>query len=95
MKSERERQISYDITYSWNLIYSTNEPFHRKENRGHREETCGFQGGGSGMDWEFGVNRCKLVPLKWINNKILLYSTGYYIWSLMMEHDNVRKKKYV
>ena len=31
-KSERERQISYDIIYMWNLIYSTNEPFHRKEN---------------------------------------------------------------
>ena len=30
VKSERERQISYDITYIWNLIYSTNEPLHRK-----------------------------------------------------------------
>ena len=29
---ERERQISYDITFNWNLIYSTNECFHRKEN---------------------------------------------------------------
>ena len=24
-KSERERQISYDITYMWNLKYGTNE----------------------------------------------------------------------
>ena len=24
-KSERERQIPYDITYIWNLIYGTNE----------------------------------------------------------------------
>ena len=30
-KSERDRQIPYDITYIWNLIYGTNEPFHRKE----------------------------------------------------------------
>ena len=30
--SERERQIPYDITYNCNLIYSTNEPFCRKEN---------------------------------------------------------------
>ena len=29
-----ERQIPYDITYNWNLIYSTNEPFHRKKNHG-------------------------------------------------------------
>ena len=33
-KSERERQIPYDVTYNWNLIYGTNEPFHRKENHG-------------------------------------------------------------
>ena len=33
-ESERERQIPYDSTYIWNLIYGTNEPFHRKENHG-------------------------------------------------------------
>ena len=33
-KSEIERQIPYDITYIWNLIHDTNEPFHRKENHG-------------------------------------------------------------
>ena len=31
-KSERERQIPDAITYNWNLIHSTNEQFHRKEN---------------------------------------------------------------
>jgi len=51
------------------------------------------EAGGSGMDWEFGVSRCKLLPLEWISNEILLYSTGNYIQSLMMEHDNVRKKR--
>ena len=50
------------------------------------------EGEGVGMDWEFGVNRCKLLPLEWISNGILLYSTGNYVWSLVMEHDNVRKK---
>ena len=34
VKSERERQIPYDITYIWNLICGTNEPFHREENHG-------------------------------------------------------------
>ena len=54
------------ITYIWNLIYSTNEPFHSKENHGHGEQACGCQGGwgGSRMDWESGVNRCKLLPLE-------------------------------
>ena len=44
-------------------------------------------GGGSGMDWESGDNRCKLLLLEWINNDILLYSTGNYIQSLVMKHD--------
>ena len=71
-----KRQISYDITYVWNLIHSTNEPFYRKETHGLGEQTCQGGGEGSGMDWEFGVNRCKLLPLEWISNEILLYSTG-------------------
>ena len=28
------------------------------------------------MDWESGVSRCKLLYIGWINNKVLLYSTG-------------------
>ena len=44
------------------------------------------------MDWELGVNRCRMLPLGWISNGILLCSTGNSVHSLMMEHDNVRKK---
>ena len=45
-----------------------------KQTQRHREQTCGCQGGRgeSGTDWEFGVNRCKLLPLEWISNEILL-----------------------
>ena len=34
---------------------------------------------GGGVDWEFGVSRCKLLYIEWINNNVLLYSTGNYI----------------
>ena len=34
VKSDRERQTPYDITYNWNLISSTNEHLLRKENHG-------------------------------------------------------------
>ena len=80
-KSEREKQTPYDITYIWNLIFDTNEPFHRKENHGHGVQThdCQRGGGENGMDWEFGVNRCQVLPLEWISNEILLYSTGNYV----------------
>ena len=30
-KSERERQIPYDITYMWHLKYDTNEPIYKTE----------------------------------------------------------------
>ena len=30
-KSERERQILYDITYMWTLKYNTNEHIYEKE----------------------------------------------------------------
>ena len=30
-KSERERQISYDITYMWTLKYDTNEHIYETE----------------------------------------------------------------
>ena len=43
--------------------------------------------GGSRMDWEFGISRCKLLHLAWISNEVLLNSTWNYFWSLVMEHD--------
>ena len=47
------------ISLIWNLIYGTNEPFHRKETHGLGEQTCGLPRGGgrSGMDGESGVNK--------------------------------------
>ena len=51
----------------------------QKKTHRHREQTCSCQGGGGGrrgLDWEFGISRCKLVYIGWINNKVLLYSAG-------------------
>ena len=75
---KRERQILHVIPYIWNLIYSTNEPIHRRESHRLGKQTFGCQEGGEGsrMDWESGVHRCKLLHLEWISNEILLYSTG-------------------
>ena len=53
----------------------------KKQTHGHGEQTSGCQGGGtgSGIDWDSGVNRCKLLHLEWISNGILQYSTGNYV----------------
>ena len=63
----------------WNLKYDTNEPIYEAERDSQTEIRLvvvqGEQGWG-GVDWEFGVNRCKLLYIEWIDNKVLLYSTG-------------------
>ena len=51
----------------------------QKQTHRHREQTCGVAKGeesGEGMDWEFGISRCKLLPKEGTNNKVPLYSTG-------------------
>ena len=48
-------------------------------NMEYRLEVAKEYAGRSGMDWEFGVSRCKLLHLDWISNEILLYSTRNYI----------------
>ena len=45
------------------------------------------EGAGEGMEWEFGVSRCKLVHTGWINNKVLLYSTGNDIQYAEINHN--------
>ena len=61
----------------------------------HGEQTCGCQGGGGGsrMDWEFRVGRCKLLYLQWMDNEVLLYSTGNNTQFLGIEHDGKEYKK--
>ena len=46
-KPDRERQISYDITYTWNLNKEdTNELIYKKKKiHRHRKHTCGYQRG--------------------------------------------------
>ena len=84
-KSERERKIPYDTTYMWNLKYNTNEHIYKRKTD-TEEKTCDCQGWG-GMEWEFGISRCKLLYIGWINNKALLYSTGNSIQYPVINHN--------
>ena len=43
--------------------------------------------GGGRKNWKFGMSRCKLLDIGWINNKVLLYSTGNYIQYPMINHN--------
>ena len=73
-KSERERQIPYNITYIWNLKYNTNDisikqkqqmniSIKQKQLSDIEDDLWlprGMEGGGR-KDWEFEISRCKLV----------------------------------
>ena len=52
----------------------------------------GRQGGG-GMDWEFEISRCKPLYIEWINNKVLLDSTGNYIQYPVINHNGKEYEK--
>ena len=45
------------------------------------------------MNWEFGISRCKLLYIGWINNKVLLYSTGSYIQYPVINHNRKEYEK--
>ena len=93
--SKSERQIPYhllvesNIWSKWSYLQNRN----RLTDMENRLVFAKVEGGGSGMDWKVGVNRCKLLHLEWISNEILLYSTENYIWSLVMEDIMEKKKK--
>ena len=50
-------------------------------------------GSGGGVDWEFGINKCKLLYTNWINNKALLCSTGNYIQYPVINHNGKEYEK--
>ena len=48
---------------------------------------------GGGKNWEFGISRCKLLYIGWINNKVLLYSTGNYTQYPEINHNGKEYEK--
>ena len=44
-KSDRKKQVWYDIAYMWNVKYDTNELIYRTEiDHRHRKQTDGYKG---------------------------------------------------
>ena len=60
-----------------------------------REQTCGYSGGGCWEGEGLGVwdQQMKLLYIQWMNNKVLLYSTGNYIQCLVINHNGKEYKK--
>ena len=73
-KPERERKIPYDIIYMWNLKYNT-------QNRNGLTDienrlVVAKVGWWGGMEWEFGISRCKLVCIEWISTTSYCIAQG-------------------
>ena len=49
--------------------------------------------GGGGIDWKFGISRCKILHIGWINNKVLLCSTGNYFQYVVVNHNGKEYEK--
>ena len=48
------------------------------------------------MDWEFGISRCKLLKVGWINSKTLLCSTGNYTqYPVINQNGKEYEKEYI
>ena len=51
----------------------------QKQTHRPREQTCGCQWvGEGGMDWEFGISRCKLLYTGWIKNSKAIWLMELY-----------------
>ena len=51
------------------------------------------KGGKGGKGWEFGISKCKLLYIGWINKKVSLCSTGNYIQYPVMNHNRKEYEK--
>ena len=48
------------------------------------------------MDGEFGISRCKLLYIEWINNMVLLDNIGNYIqYPVINHHGKEYEKEYI
>ena len=92
-----QRKIPYDITYmesrkmiQMNLFIKQKQNHRLLENKltvtkGERD--------GSGVNWEFEINRCTLLYVKQMNSKNLLCSTGNYIQHLRITYNRKESEK--
>ena len=73
--------VEYKIGHKWTYLW------YRFTDIENRLVVAKGERGGSRMDGEFGVGRCKLLQSEWVSNEVLLWGTGNYIQFLGIEHD--------
>ena len=79
----------------WNLKYDTNELIYEADSLIDMQNRCEWprrKGGGGGMDWEFGVSRCKFT-YRVDKYKVLLCRMGNYIQYPVINHNGKEYEK--
>ena len=85
--------VESKIRHKWTYLQNRN----RLTDIENRLVVAKGEGGGGGMDWEFGVSRCKLVYMEWINNRSYCIAQGTIFnipWQTIME-KNMKKSIYM
>ena len=82
----------------WNLkTYNTNKLIYKPETDWDTGNTFMITKEGRGRSRrdkeEFGNKRCTQLYIKQVNNKVILYSTGNYIWYLVITYNGKNLKK--
>ena len=85
----------YGIICRWDLKFDTNELTCETEATDTESRFVVATGKGEreGMDWEFGISRCKLLHIKWVGNRVLLYNTGTYVQNSVISHSGKEYEK--
>ena len=67
----------------------------QRQNHRHREQTvvAGGRRVRKGRSGSFGISRCKLVYIAWMNNKVLLYRIGNCIQHPVINHSGKEHEK--
>ena len=81
--------VESKIWHKWTYLQNRN----RLTDIENRLVAAKGKGEGEGMNWEFGINICKLLYLKWINYKVLLFSSGNYIQYPVINHNGKEYEK--
>ena len=67
-------------------------PYHKYKIGNTILKSCGCQGRGGRMELEFRLSRYRLLYTGWINNKVLLCSTGSHIQYPVINQDGEYEK---
>ena len=61
--------------------------WHKTDRLTDIEDRLAVAKGEWGREGQFGINKCKLLYIEWISNKVLLYRTGNYLQYAGLSHN--------